>query len=121
MTVEIRPSIPSDFDRFTDKPLPYRVRSITGLIDGEVVAVGGIATIPTGGYAVFLMADDKARKKPIALHKAGLRILDEARRLGIRRLVTNKDSHIEAAERWLIRLGFRPIDEEKEMWEWGSS
>lgn len=121
MTPTIRPSIASDFDKFTDRPIPYRVRSWTGVLDGEVIAVGGIANLPTGGHAVFLMADDKARGFPIALHKAGLMVLKEVKRLGIRRLVTNKDSHIEAAERWLVRLGFRPLDEEKETWEWVSS
>ena len=104
-----------------DRPLPFRVRSITGLVDGEVVAVGGISYLPDATYAAFLMADDKARKYPIALHKAGLRVLEEARRLGIRRLVTNKDTHIEAAERWLRRLGFVPLDEEQEVWVWDKS
>lgn len=120
-TVTTRPSLASDFTRFIDKPLPYRVRAITGLVDGEVVAVGGIAYLPDDTHGVFLMADAKARDYPIALHKAARQVLRIAKEQGIRKLVANPDTSIEAAERWLTRLGFKPLiqpDNEPAVWQW---
>lgn len=113
----IRPAIASDFDSFIDNPLPYRVRAWTGLIGDEVIAVGGIGYMPDGTHSGFLMATDKAREFPLALHKAGLMVLQEAKKLGIRKLVTIADPHIDAAERWLTRLGFEPtMIEQQKVW-----
>src|SRR5215218_6764927 len=105
MKVTIRPAVASDFAKFVDKPLPYRVRAITGVRGEEILAVGGIAYLPDGTHGAFFMGDEKARAFPIALHKAGLSVLQDARRRGIRRLVTYAEPTIEAAERWLRRLG----------------
>ncbi len=121
MTVEIRPSVASDFAKFIDKPLPYRVRAITGLVGGEVLAVGGIAYLPDDTHGVFLLADARARQYPVALHKAGLMVLRIAKEQGIRKLVANPDTSIAAAERWLSRLGFKPLlqpDNEPAVWQW---
>jgi hypothetical protein len=113
----IRPSIASDFDNFITNPLPYRVRAWTGLVGDEVVAVGGIGYMPDGSHSGFLMATDKAREHPIALHKAGLMVLKQAKTLGIKKLVTVADPEIDAAERWLLRLGFQPtMIEEQKVW-----
>jgi RimJ/RimL family protein N-acetyltransferase len=122
MRAEVRPSIPSDFDRFLDKPLPYRVRAITGLVDSEILAVGGIAYLPDGTHGGFLIADERARKYPIALHKAGLGMLRQARRLGITKLVAIADENIKPAKAWLERLGFEPVTvDDQEVWIWHSS
>ena len=48
------------------------------------------------------------RARPVALHRAGLRMMAEARRLRIRRLVALAEPGIAAAERWLRRFGFEP-------------
>lgn len=122
MTVEVRPSIPADFETFIDRPLPYRVKALTGLVDSEIVAVGGIAFLPDGAHGAFLMANETARKYPITLHKAGLRILREAKALGILKLAAIADTDITAAERWLGRFGFEPVTVGgKEVWLWQQS
>ncbi len=119
MKPEVRPAIASDFDQFMDKPLPYRVRAWAGVLGDEVIAVGGIGYMPDGTHSGFMMATDRAREFPLALHKAGLMVLREAKKLGIRKLVTVADSEVDAAERWLIRLGFESIMiEQKKVWAW---
>ena len=106
----VRPAIASDFEKFLDIPLPYRVRAWTGLIGDEVVACGGIAYFPDDTHGGFFLCDEKAREYPVALHKAAVAVLKEAKRAGIKRLVTVADPEVPAAERWLIRLGFKPTD-----------
>lgn len=116
----LRPTVPSDLDKFLkDNPLPYRIRAWTGLIEDEIVAVGGIAYPPDGTHLAFFMCEDKAREYPVALHKAALMVLNEARQLGIKRLVTLADLNAsDAAERWLARLGFEPTmnGQEQKVW-----
>jgi RimJ/RimL family protein N-acetyltransferase len=109
MKPEVRRTIASDFDKVITIPLPYRVRAWTGLVDGEVIAVGGIAYMADGTHGVFMLADDRARSFPVTMHKTALTVLREARDLGIKRLVTIAEPGVEAAERWLERLGFEPI------------
>lgn len=122
MKPTLRPTIPSDLDKFMNEmKLPWRIRATTGLIGDEVVAVGGIAYPPEGAHLAFLMCDDKARGYPIALHKAALAVLNDAKQLGIKRLVTLADMQVSpAAERWLASLGFEPTmtQEEKTVWVW---
>jgi hypothetical protein len=114
-----RPAVLGDFLKIYGTPPDYRVRAIAGEVGGEVIAVGGIAFLPNGSHVAFLRADDKARQFPMALHKAGLFIIKEARRLGIKRLVAYAEDGIEAAERWLKRLGFEPAEYDgQEVWVW---
>jgi GNAT superfamily N-acetyltransferase len=95
---------------------------MTGVVDGEVLAVGGIAYLPDGTHGAFLLADERARKYPVALHKAGLHVLQQARKFGIAKVVAMADPHIKPAKRWLKRLGFEPVTvDQQEVWLWHSS
>lgn len=113
MRPEVRPSVASDFDAF-DVKLPYRVRAWTGVLGDEVIGIGGIAFLLDGTTGAFLLAKDKAREYPVTLHKTGLLVVREAKKLGITRLVALADPGVGAAERWLQRLGFEPIMVEQE-------
>jgi hypothetical protein len=115
----VRPATLDDFLKIYGAPPDYRVRAFAGEVDGQVVAVGGIAFLPNGTHVAFMRADDKARQFPIALHKAGIGIIREAQRLRITRLVAYAEDGIGAAERWLQRLGFKPVAcDGKEVWIW---
>src|SRR5687768_4156174 len=95
---------------------------MTGVVNCEILAVGGIAYLPDGTHGAFLLADERAREYPVALHKAGLQVLQQARKIGIAKLVAMADPHIEPAKRWLTRLGFVPVTvDEQEVWLWHSS
>ena len=106
MTVLVRPSTRADFDALTDGPRPFRVRAFTGEVDGQPIAIGGLAYLEHGVVGAFLHATDKARQYPMTLHKAGLATMALARELGLRRVVAMADPGVAPAERWLARLGF---------------
>jgi ribosomal protein S18 acetylase RimI-like enzyme len=100
----------------------WRVRAVAGLIDDQVVTVGGIAYMPDGSHVAFLHAKPEARNYPVAFHKAGRALIAEARSLGIKRLVAVADDNVPRAEAWLKRLGFeQETHAEQQVWIWHSS
>ena len=108
MRAVIRPAVRADFDALTDGPRPYRVRAVAMEVDGRVLAVGGLAYLENGVVGAFMQGLDEARDYPVSLHRAGKMMMAEAERLGIRRLVAMADKSVEAAERWMLRFGFKP-------------
>ena len=107
--IELRDATRSDFEAMLDEPLPYRVRAFAASRDGELLGVGGLAFLPES-VAAFLLVVPGARRYRVALHKAGIHTMNEARRLGIRRVVALAEPGIEPADRWLNRLGFHVTD-----------
>lgn len=112
--VTIRPSRRSDVHLVSDEPLPWRIKALTGEIDGRVVAVGGLTFLPGGTVAAFAALTDEARACKVSLHRAGLRLMREAKESGIKRVVASADSKSEVAMRWLLRLGFEPVESDNE-------
>jgi len=84
---------------------PYRVLALAGKADGKVIGVGGICMLPNGVRLAFADLAPEAHKYPVALHKAGLAGLAQAKNGGIKRVVATATT-IESGERWLLRLGF---------------
>jgi GNAT superfamily N-acetyltransferase len=107
--VVLRPATRSDFEALGAR-LPYRVRAFAAERAGELLGIGGLIFLPSGTVGAFVLLKDGARKYAIALHKAGLRTLEEARRLGIRRVVAIAEEGVPPARGWLLRLGFQPLD-----------
>ncbi len=117
--VILRPATRADFDAMLAEPLPYRVRAFAAERDGELLGIGGIAFQPNGTVAAFAQMKPSANRYKIALHKAGLRTIAEIKRLGIRRVVASAEKGNPAAEPWLARLGFRPMELGDEIvWIW---
>ena len=107
--VEIRPTTQDDVDRFLGRSLPYRARAFTGLVDGEIKGIGGIAYIEHGLALAFLHLAPDAQRYAVSLHKAAHRVIKEAQQRGIRKIVAQADEGFPTADRWLRRLGFEPI------------
>lgn len=107
--VQYRPTIPEDIAALTDQPLPYRIQAITVVIDGVVMGFGGIGWKPDGMVVAFVHARPEASRFRVAFHRAGLMAIAMMRRTGLKRVFAEADVHNPAAERWLLRLGFRRI------------
>lgn len=119
MTVTIRPATRSDIDQLIIEPLPWRVRAWAAERDGELLGVGGFAYQPSDVIAAFVIKKPGAERYRVALHKAGLMAMSEARRLGYRRIVALADKTNAAAARWLARLGFEQVMIDGEQaWVW---
>ena len=116
----IRPTTKADCEAFYGKALPYRIKAYTGVIDGEVVAIGGLGFPPDGPAIGFADLKDIARQWPYAveLHRFARRVIAEAKAAGVPRIVAKADTSIEAAARWLERLGFEPPNGEGTLFIW---
>lgn len=89
--------------------VPFTSDALAATIDGRVVAVGGIAVI--GGIpTAFLDLDEAVRSVPVLMHKTALAVLAKAKAAGRRRVFAAYDPDDDRAIRWLIRLGFRPVE-----------
>lgn len=106
----ISPTTPDDVAEFGHATPPYRIRAVTGRVDGKIVGIGGIAYLPDGTVAAFLEATDEARRHAVTLNREARKALSEAAKAGHRVVVALADSSIEAAPRWLKRLGFAPVE-----------
>lgn len=119
MAPVIRPATRADIDTLIDEPLPYRVRAWAVEDGGVLLGVGGFAYQPEETIAAFVLKAPEAGKYPVALHRAGLMAMKEARRLGYRRVVALAEKTNPAAKRWLARLGFSPmLIDGKQAWVW---
>ena len=114
--VTLRPARQADFIAMFGAPPQHRARALAAEIDGRLVGLGGVALVMPGEadacefWVCFMRATNEFRARPVALHRAGLCMIEQARRLGIRRLVALAEPGIEPAERWLRRFGFAPED-----------
>jgi hypothetical protein len=107
--VTLRPATFADFIAMFGQPPKWRVRALAAEIDGRLIGLGGLALMMPGEtWCAFMRATGEFRARPVALHRAGLRMMAEAKRLRIRRLVALAEPGIEKAERWLARFGFAP-------------
>jgi len=110
--VVLRPTLPDDLPHVIGEPLPCRIKAVTGEIDGRVIGVGGLAFLPGGTVVAWAALTDEARKAKVSLHKAGLRMMRDARAAGFKRVVASADAQSPTAVRWLKRLGFELIDDD---------
>jgi RimJ/RimL family protein N-acetyltransferase len=121
-TIEIRSATRDDIDQMISQSLPWRVRAWAVERSGELLGVGGFAYQPNGVIAAFVLKKPGAEKYRVALHRAGLVAMQEARKLGYRRIVALAEETNEAAERWLARLGFKPVMVDgAQAWVWEAS
>lgn len=115
----IRPATRADIDQLIDEPLPWRVRAFAVEDNGKLLGVGGFAYQPNDTIAAFVLKAPGAERYKVALHRAGLATMQEAKRLGFRRVVALAEKTNPAAERWLARLGFKQVMVDNEQaWVW---
>lgn len=110
MRVTLRPTIAADLPHVIGEPLPHRIRAITALAGDKVLGVGGIGFRPDGTVIAFVSMLEEARRYPAAIHRAGLLAMRMMRESGVPRVIAEAQADNPAAEPWLLRLGFRPVD-----------
>ncbi|GJD92935.1 hypothetical protein [Methylobacterium iners] len=115
--VSIGPTTAEDVEVFLAEPPAWRIRAMTARIDGAPVAIGGLSYLPDGTVVAFLEGYAAVKRYPVAVHKAVRQGLADAARRGVRRIVTIADEGVEAAPRWLQRLGFREVSANVYVWE----
>jgi hypothetical protein len=109
--IEVRPSTIQDLMAHCGDLPPYRLRAFTGLLDGQIIAIGGVAYLPNGAVLAFLDASEEVRSKgKLSLYKTAKRLVEECKARGVTMINAMQQVDIEAAERFLTRLGFKLSD-----------
>lgn len=108
MEITVAPTVAEDVPQVIAK-LPFRIKAMTAKRGDEVVAIGGLAFMPGGAVGAFLQVRDgfEVSRYPVTLHRVARKILEDARQMGLRRIVAISDNNITSAIPWLERLGFR--------------
>ena len=104
--VTFRPATAEDLEAVTGRPQPLRFKGLTATIDGEVVGVMGFLFRRDGAVLASAHITDRLRAHPVALHRAGLRLIAWARAAGVPLVLAAADPTVERAPAWLKRLGF---------------
>ncbi|MGY4295370.1 hypothetical protein ACVWXN_003465 [Bradyrhizobium sp. i1.4.4] len=107
--VALRPTVASDLPHVIGEPLPFRIKAITAHVGDQVLGVGGLGYLPNGVVGAFVAMNAEGRKYPAAIHRAGLAAMRMIRDSGEPRVVAIADELVPGAQRWLARLGFRPV------------
>jgi hypothetical protein len=107
VAAKIRPATPKDVAALIAEPLPWRIRAFAMEDDGKLLAVGGFTFMPGDTVAAFLIKAEGAERYPVTLHRAGITAMRTAVEAGYRRIVALADKTNPAAERWLVRFGYK--------------
>jgi hypothetical protein len=112
----IRPATRDDIERFKgDRDLGPSVKALVGEVDGNLIALGGLA-YSAGKVVAFLDLKPEARKYKKSMHRAALQVMQMARAGGHRYVYASADPEEPSAERWLARLGFDQVGDGKFRW-----
>lgn len=110
MRVGFRPTVAADLPQVIGQALPHRIKALTAHVDDRVLGIGGIGYRPDGTVVAFVQMNEEARRYPLAIHRAGLAAMEMIRRSGEPVVVAEAQRGNPAAERWLLRLGFKPFE-----------
>jgi N-acetylglutamate synthase-like GNAT family acetyltransferase len=104
-SLRIRPFHPSD------SPDDCRGRFMMALtvhVGDHVVGFGGLEWVDDKVFA-FLDVLDEAYRKPFVIHRMGLAVIKAAKAAELTHVFTFCDETQPNAEKWLARLGFKPL------------
>lgn len=90
------------------------VKGVAGLVDGELVGVGGFALLG-GKVLAFCDVKEAARPFKMAIHRSAVRLMCEASKRH-RIIFAEIDGNEAGAAAWLSRLGF--TEDEGGRWIW---
>jgi len=94
-------------------------RAWVGEVDGRLIGLGGLA-LAGGRWFAFLDLSPEGRTHKIALMRLAIRILDEARKDGIRFVYADRNPDEPKAQAWLTRLGFEIDPRSQHYYRWSA-
>lgn len=115
--VIVRPATADDLAAFSDMVGKPTTRAWCGELDGKIIALGGLA-YGKGRWFAFLDLKPEARRFKVAIAKAARRVLDEARRDGIKFIYAEVSPIEPNALAWLTRLGFKIDHRSQYLYRW---
>jgi len=119
MPAIVRPATREDIEAFSDMQNKPTVKAWVGEVDGRVVALGGFA-LQAGRWVAFCDLTEEARLHKMTLMRTGKRVMDEAKKMGIRYIYAEASPQEVGAVRWLESLGFKLDPRSVYLYRWES-
>ena len=123
MTSEIRNATACDVAFFySESGMPHAsLRGVVLEVDGKPKVIGGVA-LCHGGPVAFMNMTADANKYPKLIMKATRKLIDEVFSLYRCPIYAFRDASLESSFRYLTHIGFRPVEENSEVfvWRWQS-
>ena len=113
----VRPATREDIEAFSDMPNKPTIRAWVGEVDGEIVGLAGFA-FQNGRWCGFCDLREKARPHKFTIARWAKRIIEDARKQGIRFVYAEADLKEHNAVRWLTSLGFEVDPRTDYLYRW---
>lgn len=113
MTPIVREATRADLEQFCGRVGPS-VKGVVAVLDGKIIGAAGLA-FKDGVVAIFCDTTEAVKPFKTLLHRGAIRFLAEAKKHH-RFIIAEMDCNEPTAERWLRRLGFEPVTEDKTLW-----
>lgn len=101
----VRPATAEDIDRFSPLRNKPSVKAWVADLDGELIAMGGVAFY-NGRWLAFLDLTDAMRPYKMTIMRAAKRFFAEMKAMGVKFIYAEADLTESNAPRWLGSLGF---------------
>lgn len=115
--MKVRRATAQDIDDFSDMKRKPSVKAWAGVVNGRIVALGGLAFVG-GRWIGFCDLDEDARQYKMTIARTAIRILDEAKAQGIRFIYAEADKDEVTARKWLKSLGFESLAANRRLYRW---
>lgn len=103
--IEVVPMTREHYDAIYGEPLKLSLRGVAALVDGKPEGVMAFH-LARGQNRIVFKATEELRKHPMTI----MRMAKKMEQMGVRSATVTCDDDIEAAPRFLERLGFVPVD-----------
>jgi len=116
----IEPATPEDIGKFSMGQGWPTMRAWVGRLEGEPIALFGLARGTDARWYAFFDITDKARPFKKAIVRTGKMLMEEARNMGLRYVYAQADEEEALAVRWLKSLGFEIDPRSQALMRWKS-
>lgn len=111
--VALEPATAADFEALVGRQRPpVRMRALTAKLGEQPIGIGGFLFMPDGSVWASMLVLPDGRKYPAAILRAGVMAMRLARKLKLREVWAKPDAGEPAAERYLVRLGFKRVGDD---------
>lgn len=113
----VRPATREDIDAFSSMTEKPTVKAWCGELDGKIIALGGLAFF-RGRWFAFLDLTDEARPYKMTIMRMAIRVMAEAKTMGIRFVYADADTREPKSVEWLSRIGFHIDPRTNRLYRW---
>jgi N-acetylglutamate synthase-like GNAT family acetyltransferase len=117
--MKVRLATREDIERFVDLANKPTIKAFVGEVDGQIVAMGGLA-FSRGRWFAFCDLVDAGRHHKFGIARTAKRVLAEAKAQGIKYVYAEADPNEPGAVRWLARLGFERDPRTQYLYRWSA-